>query len=372
MLLLHTSDWHLGRMLYGKSLLEDQRYFLEGQLLPTVEQEKPQALLLCGDIYDRPIAPPEAIRLFDKTLSCLLDRGVKVLAISGNHDGADRIALLKGALRQSGVYFATSLEDAFSPVLLEEAGQRVQFFLLPYFDCAQARDFLGDPSLRGEAACMQQLIGRMQALFDPDAAHVLLSHCFCAGSFTSESESGLFVGGSGQVPPALFAPFDYVALGHLHGPQPAGEKARYAGSPLKYSIDEEKQKKGFLLVEQQGHTFIPRHIEAPPLHDVRRVSGLLEDLTAPGADQSGDYVEIHLEDKHPVMMAAEKLRPFYPNLLAVQNRWVLQGAAGRRAEKLQGVDPGAVFGSFLQDVCGIEPEEADQALFREILKEVAP
>ena len=227
MKLFHTSDWHLGRMLYGRSLLEDQQWFLEQVFLPAVEREKPVCVLLAGDVYDRQIAPVEALKLFDSTLSRLVALGTKVCIISGNHDGAQRMALLKGALRQSGVYFATELADAFAPVMLEQGEEKLQLFLLPYFDAAQAREFLGDDSLRGEGACLEALLQRLVPLFAPDAGHVLVSHCFAAGSHTSDSESTLFVGGSGQVPPSLFDPFDYAALGHLHGPQKAGEKGRY-------------------------------------------------------------------------------------------------------------------------------------------------
>ena len=161
MRLFHTSDWHLGRMLYGRSLLEDQRWFLRQVFLPAVERERPACVLIAGDVYDRQIAPVEAIQLFDETLLGLLELGTTVCVISGNHDGAGRMALLKSALRRSGAIFATTLEDAFSPVELEENGERLQLFLLPYFDTAQARDFLGDGSLRGEGPCAQALLERL-------------------------------------------------------------------------------------------------------------------------------------------------------------------------------------------------------------------
>lgn len=371
MRIFHTSDWHLGRMLYGRSLLSDQRHFLETLLLPAIEREKPAALLIAGDIYDRQVAPPEAIALFDSTLSRLVEWGVKVLIISGNHDGAQRMALLKGALRHSGVFFATSLEDMLSPVLLEEGSQRVQVFLLPYFDCPAAREFLGDASLRGEAACMEKLLEGLYPLFLPEAAHVLMAHCFCAGGMTSDSESGTFVGGSGQIPPSLFSRFDYVALGHLHGPQKAGETARYSGTPLKYSIDEAGQKKGYLSLAWDGNSFSAEHREAKPLRDVRKITGLFKDLLASGETAPcEDYVELCLTDKAPVLLAAERLRPFYPNLLSVRNQWALEGAAGRRAKALSGADEGTVFSAFFQEVCGEEPEQEDMALFREVLQEV--
>lgn len=370
MKLFHTSDWHLGRMLYGRSLLEDQQWFLEQVFLPAVEREKPACVLLAGDVYDRQIAPVEALKLFDSTLSRLVALGTKVCIISGNHDGAQRMALLKGALRQSGVYFATELADAFAPVMLEQGEEKLQLFLLPYFDAAQAREFLGDDSLRGEGACLEALLQRLVPLFAPDAGHVLVSHCFAAGSHTSDSESTLFVGGSGQVPPSLFDPFDYAALGHLHGPQKAGEKGRYSGSPLKYSVDEAQQQKGYVLLCWNGASFQEQFVPCTPLHDVRRIQGLFADLLAAG-EQSPcpDYVELVLTDQAPVLLAAQRLQPFYPRLLSVSNPWAAADAAGERAAKLQGQDDFTVFSSFLQEVCQTTPDEEDKTLFREVLEE---
>lgn len=368
MKLFHTSDWHLGRMLYGRSLLEDQRWFLQEVFLPAVERERPACVILAGDVYDRQIAPPEAIRLFDATLARLVELRVKVCIISGNHDGADRMALLKGALRQSGVYFATALEDAFSPVVLEEQGEILQLFLLPYFDTSQAREYLGDDSLRGEGACFRALVEKLRPLFLPGAGHLLVSHCFAAGSQTSDSESTLFVGGSGQVPPSLFDPFDYVALGHLHGPQKAGDRGRYSGSPLKYSVDEANQKKGIISLEWTGHEMLQEFVPVTPLREVRRVTGLFQTLLEAGKQSPcEDYLELVLEDTSPVMLAAERLRPYYPNLLAVSNPWMASGVTGERASRLKGQDEATVFSSFLREVCQLEPSPQDEALFQEIL-----
>lgn len=370
MKLFHTSDWHLGRMLYGRSLLSDQQWFLEQVFLPAVERERPACVLISGDIYDRQIAPVEAIGLFDQALSRLAELSCKVCVISGNHDGAGRMALLKGALKGAGVYFATALEDAFSPVLIEENGEKAQIFPLPYFDCAQAREYLGDDSLRGEGACMEKLIEKMLPLFEPGAAHILMAHCFATGASVSDSESGVFVGGSGQVAVNLFSPFDYCALGHLHGPQKAGEKGRYSGSPLKYSVDEEHQKKGFCRLSWDSQSLEAEHVPVRPLRDVRQVSGLFQELLERGEiSPCEDYVELVLKDRSPVLMAAERLRAGYPNLLAVRNSWTISSAGGERAERLKGQNDGAVFSAFLKDVCGTEPEEEDLALFREMAKE---
>ena len=370
MLMFHTSDWHLGRMLYGRSLLEDQRYFLDQCFLPAVRRLRPACVLLSGDIYDRQVAPAQAIRLFDGVLDQLVSLGCKVFAISGNHDGGDRIAIMKSALRRSGVYLATTLEEALEPVIVEEGGESAQIFLLPYFDCAQARDFLGEENLRGESACMEALLARLTPKFLPGAAHILVSHCFAAGAAISESES-IFVGGSGQVSPSLFAPFDYAALGHLHGPQKAGETARYSGSPLKYSLSEAGQKKCFLRLEVHPGSVTAEPEPVSPLRDVKEISGSFSQLLAAGEEAlCEDYAELRLTDQNPVLLAASRLLPYYPNLLGISHSWGLASGAGERAARLKGQNSRDIFAAFLQDVCGQEADEADLALFEEILKEV--
>jgi exonuclease SbcD len=371
--LFHTSDWHLGRMLYGRSLIEDQTYFLEQVFLPAVTKEKPDCIILAGDLYDRQIAPPEAIRLFDATLQRLVESGCKIAMITGNHDGQDRIAILKEFLKKSGVYLSTTLADAFSPMVLEKGEEKIQLFLLPYFDPAEAREYFQDPSIRGEEMAMQRVIDAMKQLFLPGHLHFLVSHCFAAGSSTCDSESTMFVGGSGSVPTDLFSPFDYVALGHLHGPQKAGETGRYAGSPLKYSIDEEKQKKSFVMLETEQNQVSQTLVPIIPLRDVRRIRGTMEQLLKQGAEQSTeDYVEIVLEDKKPVFMAAQQLRDYYPNLLSVVNNWVVSDAGTTRNIGHQKQDETTVFTSFLSEICNLEVTEEDTALFQQILEEVTP
>lgn len=365
MLIYHTSDWHLGRMLYGRSLLPDQEHFLSRVFLPEMEREHPAAVIIAGDIYDRQVAGLEAIELFDRTLQRLSELGIKVFAISGNHDGAGRMAIMKSALRKSGVYMATTIAEALEPITLTDGGESVQLSLLPYSGPAELRDFLGDESLRGETACMEAVLARIKSRLDPGMPHILVAHCFAAGASVCDSES-VFVGGSGQVSPGVFEGFDYVALGHLHGPQRAGDNARYSGSPLKYSVSESGQRKCFLRLELTGGAIDCRETAVIPLRDVRRIKGAFEELMS---GSSEDYVELELTDTDPVLLAAERLRPRYPNLLAVTNGWTIR-AAGERAGRLSGRDEQAVFAAFMKDICGLEAGEPDLELFRDTWKEV--
>ncbi len=365
MLIYHTSDWHLGRMLYGRSLLPDQEHFLNNVFLPQAERERPAAVIIAGDVYDRQVASLEAIELFDRTLDRLVELGVKVFAISGNHDGAGRMAIMKGALRRSGVYIATTLEETLEPVTLTEGGESVQLVLLPHKDPSELRDFLGDEGLRGETACMEALLARVRPRLDPKLPSILIAHCFAAGASVSESES-VFVGGSGQVSPGVFDGFSYTALGHLHGPQAVGDNVRYSGSPLKYSVSESGQRKCFMRLEISGGKIACTPVDIAPLRDVRRIEGSFDELISRSTE---DYVELELTDTEPVLMAAQRLRPCYPNLLSVINSWTVN-AAGERAGKLSGRDEQSVFSAFMKDVCGLETEDGDLELFRDIWKEV--
>lgn len=361
---LHIADLHLGRLLYGRSLMEDQRHFVRQTLLPAVDTWKPDGVLIAGDIYDRQIAPTDAIALFDELIEALCARRVPAVIISGNHDGPERIAVGTKLLAHHGIHIVTTLEGAFHPITIGEA----QIFALPYFDNAQMRAFLGDDTLRGAGACMRAAVERMQPLFEPDKKHILVAHCFTAGSAVSDSESRLFVGGAGDVPANCFAPFDYAALGHLHAAQRAGDTARYAGSPLKYSVDEAHQKKSMTLVTLGEETAVEL-LPVSPLHDVKRITGAFDELLEAGMRAPDeDYAEIVLTDEAPVFRPADRLRPYYPNLLSVRNEWFTSMYSAAAVQAVQDRSHAAIFTGFLHDVCGEEPQAGDAELFFDIMR----
>lgn len=367
MQLLHIADLHFGRLLYGRSLMDDQRHFVRQSLLPALDEYKPDALLIAGDLYDRQIASVDAIHLFDELIDALCERSIPAVIISGNHDSPDRIAVGKSLLARHGIHIITELKDAFTPV---EIGN-IQIFPLPYFENAQMRDFLGDETLRGAGACMRAAVEKMEKAFDPAKKHILVAHCFAAGASTSDSESRIFVGGAGDVPTDVFSPFDYAALGHLHAAQRAGDTARYAGSPLKYSVDEAHQKKSMTLVTL-GDTVETTCIPVTPLHDVKRIEGTFAALLENGqAAPNEDYVEILLTDDEPVFRPADRLRPYYPNVLGVRSTWFLKQHAGTQAEAdLHSRSRAELFRGFLKEICGEEAQPEDEALLAEILKEL--
>lgn len=375
MKIFHTSDWHLGKMVYGRSLLPDQAHFVNDVFLPAVRSERPDLVLLAGDIFDRQIAPVEAIRLFDRFVTEMSALHVPLALIAGNHDGADRIAIGAGLLRRSGIYIGTALADAFEPAVITAGGATVQVFLLPYCEPAAVRDYLKDDSLRSFQDAYAALLGRVRQQLAPGAFHILLAHCFVMGGALSSSESPTFVGGSSEVNPSVFEGFDYVALGHLHGPQKAGPNGRYAGSPLKYSFDEAGQKKSFTVLNvENGRAEISEYIR-PPLHDMRVLSGPFRDLLeAARAAPSEDYLYAALTDCAPVYMPVDQLRPYYPNLLGLSSEWLARtGAAGENGglrDQLmhRKTDDLYIFEQFLNQICGCEADDGDRTLFLQAMR----
>lgn len=366
--LLHTSDWHLGKSIYGRSLLPDQEYFIREVFLPAVRRERPDCVLLCGDIYDRPVAPVEAIRLFDETVTALAEWGVPLAAITGNHDGADRVALGASLLREKGIAIVNRLGPC-EPIRLSDGGQRVDLYPLPYFEPEQARAFFGDNDIRGFHDAYRAVLRPIRESLDPESCSILLAHCFVAGASVSDSENPLSVGGSAQVGAELFDGFAYVALGHLHGPQRAGSNARYSGSPLSYSFDECHQTKSMTLLEIERREVSVRLLPVPPLREMREISGTFRELMEQGKQApSEDYLFAHITDRSPVYLPMEQLREYYPNLLGLDNGWLAAEAGGLTPRRKQGEQE--IFEAFLSQICGQEPTPSDRETFAAILEQL--
>lgn len=372
---IHTSDWHLGRMLYGRSLLPDQQHFIRSSFLPLVEREQPDAVLLAGDVYDRSVAPAAAIALFDEILTRLSEMNIPLVVISGNHDGAARMAVGASLLRKNGVVIAARPQDCFSPWMLEKNGEKVQIFTMPWMDVLTARGLLGESGegLHTSQQCTEEIVGKMEELFHPEAYHVLVGHCFVAGSSLSDSENPVFVGESDQISSETFENFDYVALGHLHRSQRAGKNGRYAGSPLWYSVDEEHHQKSISIVEVTKEGISLREEKVCPLRRVRRVEGQFEELLAQGKENpSEDLIDITLTDNGPVYLPAKQLRPYYPNLLSIHSQWMMhrQEDVSIQAADARKNSHQEVFTRFLEDVCDTEVTQEDIALLEEVLREL--
>ena len=374
MKVFHTSDWHLGKMIYGRSLLPDQEHFIQNVFLPAIRSEHPDLVMIAGDLFDRQIAPVEAIRLFDGFLTEMSALHIPLALISGNHDGAERIAIGTGLLRQSGIYIGTSIEDVFHPAVITAGAETAHVYLLPYCEPAVVRQLLADDTIKSFQEAYTALFDRVREQLDSSVINILIAHCFVMGGALSSSESPTFVGGSSEVNPTVFEGFDYVALGHLHGPQRAGENGRYCGSPLKYSFDEAGQRKSFTVLDiHKGHTEISECSEQP-LHDMRVVSGLFSDLLQQGREHpSEDYLYANLKDNAPVYMPMDQLRPYYPNMLGLSSEWLSSGGDDGTRDDLRDqfmhrkTDDVYVFEQFIHQICGGEVDDTDRALFLQAL-----
>ncbi len=370
---IHTSDWHLGRSLCNHSLLDDQAHVLR-QIADYAQRHRVDALVIAGDIYDRAVPPAAAVTLLNDFLNRMHDLHIPVVIIPGNHDSADRLGFAATHLHASGVHIIADYEQMLRPVTISTHTGPVHFFGIPFSDPEPVRVYAQEPISSYEQA-HRYLIQRIRQVMPASGAHVLIGHCFLAGSEESESERPLAVGGSDQVPATLFDGFSYVALGHLHGPQSFRDgRIRYCGSPLKYSFSEEKHSKGVSLVDinadgKAAITVLP----LVPLHDVRSIEGKLDDLilAAQLDPHCDDYLLARLTDDHAILDPLGKLRAVYPNLLQMEkprlyqddNQPVLSAVRLRKDEY-------SLFSDFFEQVSGQPMTQAQQAAVRQVIDHV--
>lgn len=316
MKLIHLSDLHLGKRVHEVSMLPEQEAILP-QILQIVDEEQADAVLLAGDIYDRTVPSAEAVNLLDRFLWELSQRQVPVLMISGNHDSPERLAFAGRLLERSGIHISPVYDGQVEPVTLTDEHGPVDFWLLPFLKPLHVKRFYPDEGIETYTDACRVAVEKLG--LDPTRRNVLLAHQFVTGGTTCESEE-ISVGGSDNVDAAVFNPFDYVALGHLHGPQNLGShRIRYCGTPLKYSFSEEHHHKSVTVVDlgPKGDLTLslrPLH----PRHDLRSIRGTFATLTAPAFYENttaDDYLHVILTDEEDVPEALGKLRQIYPHLL---------------------------------------------------------
>lgn len=378
---IHTADWHLGKLVQGVYMTEDQRHVLD-QLAVAVAEEKPDAVVVAGDLYDRAIPPVEAVELLNGILErIVVELKTPVLAIAGNHDSPDRLQFGAKMMEDRGLYLAGQLKADMRPAVLRDQHGQVHFHLVPYADPAFVRYALGDESIRTHDDAMKAVTAKIAAGMDPRARHVFVGHAFVTPGGqpqenTSESERPLAVGGAEHVHAEYFQPFHYTALGHLHQAHFVGnETIRYAGSPLKYSISEENHRKGYLIVEldKDGNASVEKR-DFTPLRDMRRVAAPIEELETHAP--CGDYVFVTLLNDSPVLYPMEKVRAVYPNALHVERRMASRPADPDVPEEAGGprraqTDPVSLFASFYREVNnGSVLSDSKRKLFADVYAEL--
>lgn len=364
---IHTSDWHLGRLFHGRRLTEDQAYLLDG-FYELVKEERPDAVVIAGDIYDRSAPPTEAVALLDETLArLLLDLKTPIFMITGNHDSPERVSFGSRILAGQGLFIAGRAGEALRPVVLEDADGPVEFHLFPYTEPALARCVLNQADLHDHQSVLNYMVtASLQAGYKRNR-RIAVAHAFVAGGMECESERPLSVGGSFQVNPEVFAPFAYTALGHLHNPQTAGaDKIRYAGSLYKYSFDEAGQTKGIHLISMDASgavTVETRHL--PQLRDVRVIEGEFNEILHNRGcfPASADYISIKLKNIEPIVDVYGRLSEIYPNLMQVERPALTAGTLTGAPVDYRKIGEVELFAAFFQQMTGTALSEEQRSLF---------
>ncbi|MFC4404406.1 exonuclease SbcCD subunit D [Gracilibacillus xinjiangensis] len=372
--IIHTADWHLGKLVHGLHMTEDQTDVLD-RLFEILDQEKPDILIIAGDLYDRSVPPREAVELLNTVLTKICtELHIPVMAISGNHDSPDRLGFGSSLFRSQHLYLHTAIEQAFQPVVIEDKDGPANFFLIPYFEPAQVREYFEDNEIDTHHHAMKKVLEEIKASINYNERNIIVAHTFVAGGMESDSEERLtMIGGSPYVDASLFSDFDYVALGHLHRPQKIlRDTIRYSGSIMKYSFSEATHGKSVTLVDMdsQGACVI-KQIPLRPAKDMRVVKGYFQDLieekVIPGTE---DYLQIELLDDGQILDPVSKLRSIFPNILRLERKQNLLGMSLKDKEKIhkkQEMTHEQLFESFYKEIKGEEIPRVRSNYIHEIM-----
>lgn len=320
MKLLHTSDLHLGKNIAAIPMLEEQKNMLFRQIIPIIEQERPDAVLISGDVFDRSNPSAEALAVFDDFLSALssLPFRTEVFIISGNHDGAERIAYGSRILDRSGLHMSPVYDGSIRPFTMTDDYGEVDIYMLPFVKKATVRHFFPEAEIDSENDSVAQAVRAMG--IDPGRRSICLAHQFVSGAAASGSEEAC-IGGLDSVDPEVFAGIDYVALGHIHGKQSITPYIRYSGSPLKYSFSEVGHHKSVSIVElrEKGDVRV-REVPLSPLNDWYDIRGTFEELTCKEYRDSHPelaegYVRVTLTDEDDVVNGYKSLQAVFHNMM---------------------------------------------------------
>ena len=371
--LIHLSDLHLGKRVNEFSMLDDQRHILS-QILRIIDDEKPDAVAICGDVYDKSVPSAEAVQLCDEFLCALAQRDLQVFIISGNHDSPERLAFASRLIARSGVHLSPVYDGAVTPAVLRDAHGPVQIYMLPFLKPAHVRRFFPDAPVDSYTDALRAAIGQMA--IDPAQRNVLLTHQFVTGAARSDSEERT-VGGTDNVDASVFGSFDYVALGHLHRAQEVeSPRIRYCGAPLKYAVSEAEQEKSLTVVElgEKG-VLKTRPVPLIPRRELRALRGTYLELTARGSCAGADpedYLHITLTDEEDIPYAAARLRVFYPNLLKLDydNTRTRMGVQIVDAGDVDRKTPMELFAEFYEKQNGQPLSEEQRAFSLALMEEI--
>ncbi|MBR2742454.1 MAG: exonuclease SbcCD subunit D [Clostridia bacterium] len=370
---IHLSDLHLGKRIDAYSMIEDQKYILD-KIMSVILTEKPDGIIVAGDIYDKSVPSTEAVSLFDDFLCRLVSHDLRVFLISGNHDSAERTAFASRIIKSSGVYVSPVYDGRVDPVILSDEYGDAAVYLLPFIKPAHVRARFPDEKIESYTDAVACAVRHMD--IDPERRNVLVAHQFITGADRSESED-IPIGGLDNVDVSVFADFDYVALGHLHGPQSVERSSvRYCGTPLKYSFSEVEHKKSVTVVElgKKGELSI-RTVPLTPLRDMRVIRGTYNELTLRSNYENtptDDYLKVILTDEDEEYGVMDKLRAIYPNIMKLgydNTRTRTSGDVSAAADVARKSEL-ELFAEFYERQNGRPMNESQYALSQKLLEEI--
>ncbi|MEO4055422.1 exonuclease SbcCD subunit D [Solibacillus sp. CAU 1738] len=376
MKIFHTADWHLGKLVQGVYMTEDQRYVLE-QFVAAIDEEQPDVIIIAGDLYDRAIPPVEAVNLLDDMLAeIVLKRNIPIVAIAGNHDSPTRVQFGNQLMQKTGLHIVGEMTASLKPVVIYDEHGPVHFHLIPFAEPSIVRAVFEDDSIATYDDAMKIVIENLQREMDPAARHVAIAHAFITpygekGENTSDSERPLAIGGSECIDAHYFEPFHYTALGHLHRAHfVLNETIRYAGSPLKFSVSEANHEKGFLVIDlaADGTVTTTKRL-LTPRRDLRIVEGTLQEILR--HEESEDYVFVRLTDITPIVGAMEQIRTVYKNAMHVERKTSrVENIMQEEKITRDKLDDSTLFKGFFAEMTGNTPSDTALQIFEEALQEL--
>ena len=318
---LHTADWHIGRKLQGKDLLEDQQYVMNN-LISKIDETKPDFLIIAGDLYDRSVPSKEATTLLQELLVKInIECNIPIFAISGNHDSRERLAIGEAWFSKHKFYLHTRLNQAFDKITIEDT----DIYLLPYFEPFEAREYFEDATLTTHNSATKRVIDEIYKNIDMSKTNILVAHTFVSGGLETDSEREISVGTVENVAVEIFEKFDYVALGHLHNPNAIKEeRIKYSGSPMAYSFSEATQTKGMRLVELTKEIYTEEFISLEQKRKLYNVSTTYEEVFTKefqlNFDCKNDYFSMELSGLEGVTDPLPRIKEYYPNTLILKQK----------------------------------------------------
>ena len=368
MRLLHTADWHLGKTLKGQNLLDDQKFILD-ELFKVIDDQKPDAILICGDIYDRNVPPVDAVELFNEILNRFAEKNLPTLIISGNHDSAKRLNFGSKLFERQNIFIAAKIAKEPKNIVLEDNFGEIYFSMIPFFVPIEIKYKFFDKNSENPTynAANKFYVDLSRKKIPFGKRSVALAHVFISGETKTESVREI-VGGAEGISAKIFSEYNFTALGHLHSPHCSGKNIFYSGSPLKYSFDEANQKKSVSIVDidAQGNVKV-NNIKLKPRKDLIIVEGTFNELKNRAPIQ--DYAQIILEDD-VYIYSTEELRDSFPNFLEIKRKSHLQSYDDVPTNNFRKEDPvSEQFAKFFEEVNGAPLTDDEKKAFGEVLNE---